>query len=124
MLEGNRVFKKRRELQTLLACYDGRITGDQVAAAFNQEVADGAGVGKIRRANLPLTYLEGRLAFSTAHKRNPLARRALDANDRQQVRDEYVRVGSTIYQLAESFGASPYTIYVTVRDLRRGSATY
>ena len=123
MLEGRCLHKKRRELLALLDYFDGKITGDCVIALFNDEMRNGVRVGKLRASSLPYTYTDGRRAYKTSHKRNPLGMCALNEEDKKTVRREYLDAGSTIYQLASKYGVAPSTILLAIRGLQRGPET-
>lgn len=111
------LFKKRRELQMLLDYFGGRVSGNQVIESLNGEVRDGIRVGKLRTAYVPLTYQEARGLFMVGYKK-----KVLSEEQKSEIRNRYVKEGSTIYQLAPAFGVCPSTIFLAVRGLKRGSA--
>jgi len=119
MLSGNNIFKKRRELELLLDYYDGKITGDQVIAAFNEEVRNGIRVGKLRSSNLPYTYFDGIRAYNPSRWGKPRVMLSLGDEDRMKVKELYSVTGLTIYQIAKEYGVAPSTIFLIVRGLRR-----
>ena len=51
--------KKRRDLQTLIDYLEGKLTGNEAIAIFNEEVRMGRRRGKIREEDLPFTRKEG-----------------------------------------------------------------
>src|SRR5271170_1508359 len=122
VLETRCLFKKRRELQIMLAYFDGKVTGNQVIEFLNREVRDGIRVGKLRTAKLPFTYIVGRRVYKKGYKRiAPSTLAALTDKEKDEIRSRYVNQGSTIYQLAPLYEVSPSTIFKTIRGLKRGS---
>lgn len=124
VLETRCLFKKREELQIMLAYFDGKVTGDQVIEFLNQEVRDGARVGKLRTTRLPFTYIVGRRVYKKGCKRiGPSTLAVLTEEEKEEIRSRYVNQGLTMYQLAPLYEVSPSTIFKTVRGLKRGSGS-
>jgi len=122
VLETRCLFKKRKELQIMLAYFDGKVMGDQVIEFLNQEVRDGVRVGKLRTAKLPFTYIDGRRVYKKGYKRiGPSTLAALTEKEKEEIRTRYVNQGFTMYQLAPLYEVSPSTIFKAVRGLKRGS---
>lgn len=124
MLQTSCVFKKRRELETMLRYFGGELTGNEVIDFLNEEVRAGIRVGKLRSSVLPYTYPEGLRVYKRGYKRiGPSTLEALTPRQKCEIRTAYESEGLTIYELAPKYGVSPSTIFRAVRGLRRGTQT-
>jgi hypothetical protein len=66
------LFKKREELQMMIAYFEGKVSGDDVSTFLNGEVSSGIRVGKLRTTNIPYTYFEGKKVYKKGYWRNSL----------------------------------------------------
>jgi hypothetical protein len=123
MLETRCLFKKRGELEMMPNYFRGKVTGNQIIEFLNDEVRNGIRVGKIRPPpDLPYNYAEGLRIYKKGYKRiGPSTLQALTEKEKDEIRKSYVDDGSTICQLAPTYGVSPSTIFKTIRGLKRGS---
>lgn len=117
MLETGCLVKKRGEVEIMLQYFEGRITGTEAGAFFNNEVRIGKRTGKIRKFDVPFTYPQGKFESlkGLSYRRTSLSRAQRDA-----IALTYTSKGLTMYQLASTYHVSPSTIFRVVRGLRRG----
>jgi hypothetical protein len=117
MLRTECLVKKRNEIEMMIQYFDGKITGTEVGRFFNNEVAIGKRTGKIRKFDVPFTYLQGKSESrkGVTHGRSNLSKAQKDA-----VSNFYSTKGLTMYQLASMYHVSPSTIYRIIRGLSRG----
>jgi hypothetical protein len=119
MLRPECLVKKRDEIEIMIQYFDGKITGTEVGRFFNDEVAIGKRTGKIRKFDVPFTYLQGK---SESRKGLTHGRSSLSKAQKDAVSNFYSTKGLTMYQLASMYHVSPSTIYRIIRGLRRGGA--
>lgn len=119
MLRTKCLVKKRDEIEIMIRYFDGKITGTEVGKFFNNEVAIGKRTGKIRKFDIPFTYLQGK---SESRKGLTHGRSSLSKAQKDAVSDFYSTKGLTMYQLASVYHVSSSTIYRIIRGLHRGGA--
>jgi hypothetical protein len=73
--------KKRAELQVTVDYLEGRITGNQVLSAFNEDVRSGRRRGKIRLDNIPYTRADGIRLSKLENARKARAAYAVEVSD-------------------------------------------
>jgi hypothetical protein len=61
--------KKADEVKAILDYFDNKITGNQLAEAFNEKVKQGSRTGKIRVLDVPYTRAEGQRLGKEARRR-------------------------------------------------------
>lgn len=100
--------KKNPELRTVVEYLEGRITGNQAIAAFNEAVRLGRRRGKIRRENIPLTKSEGLRISQIENARRAREAYAVEVSPRIQesVRKDHAehKMGHT--RLSRKYGYS------------------
>ena len=108
------LFKKREEVRAILDYYDNKITGTQLAEAFNESVRAGNRTGKIRSADVPYTRQEGQALSKKEHvehaKKMGEGNRKLTDEDREQIRSDITSEVATNGELAKKYGVSASTI--------------
>jgi hypothetical protein len=88
--------KKKRDLGIAIEYLEGRITGNQAIAAFDDEVKMGRRRGKIREENLPLARPEGLRKAELENARNARAAYAVNVNPATQ---EQIKLDHSVRKL-------------------------
>jgi len=109
-------FKKRKELDAVIAYLENRISGDQVIQVFNEAVSAGTRAGIIRTASLPYLKNEGiHVARVEGGKKSGAKRRILTPEQVAQVKLGRSIFHKTLRELAEEHGVSVHAITRALR---------
>jgi hypothetical protein len=104
------LYKKENEIRAAIDYYEGRTTGNQLLAVFNQEVEAGRRERHTRKVaiDVPHTYPEGD-ALMKANRRVRLKdafgrfRAKVTPEDYASIRDEYFRQGIRVPELTKRY---------------------
>jgi len=115
------LYKKANEIRAAIEYYEGRITGDQLLAVFNQEVEAGRRERHPRKVaiDVPHTYPEGD-ALMKANRRVRLKdafgrfRAKVTPEDYASIREEYFRQGIQVPELTKRY---PHYARETIRRI-------
>jgi hypothetical protein len=104
--------KKREDLRITIDYLEGRITGNEAIAAFNEEVVNGRRRGVARDANIPYTREEGiRLSkLEIAEKARAAYAVHVPPVEAELIRSDHTDKGLGSFRLAKKYGYSEKVI--------------
>jgi hypothetical protein len=109
--------KKAEDLRIVIDYLEGRITGNEAVAAFNEEVKIGRRRGNLREANIPYTREEGLILSKRENAKRARAAYAvkvpLEVEDR--IRGDHGKLGLGSYELSKKYGYSRSVIRRVLR---------
>jgi len=100
--------KKREDLRIAIEYLEGKITGNEAIAAFNEEVRSGRRRGKIREESLPLTREEGLRQSKLENAKKARAAYAVNVSPemQEQIRKDHLKGKLGQIRLGRKYGYS------------------